>query len=151
MSDQQFLTNSCSLSAPRRIGGVKWPSSKCWCLAAFSVAIALLGACAGSLPQSQIDTQNNLRRFREAARDAVQCRATAARDPRYQILNQHMPLANIDDANLSQMIDRRFATNSEIAALDSWTHDVNECLERLLRETDATIPGFGPLIDGVVE
>jgi hypothetical protein len=147
MSDQQFLTNSLSLSAPRRRGGVKWPASKWWCLAPFAVAIALLGACAGSLHQSQIDTQNNLQRFREAARDAVQCRATAARDPRYQILNQHMPLANIDDANLSQMIDERFATNSEIAVLASWIRDVNGCLERLLRETNATISAFGPIIE----
>jgi hypothetical protein len=145
MSDQQFATNSWSSSAPS--GRVKWPTSKWRCVAAGAVAIALLGACAASLPQSRVDAQNSLRRFREAARDAVQCRATAARNPRYQILNQHMPLANIDDANLAQMIDQRFATNSEIAVLDAWTRDVNRCLERLLRDTNATISAFGPIIE----
>jgi hypothetical protein len=147
MSDQQFFTNSWPLSAPRGRGRVKWRASRWWCLAAFAVAIALLGACADSLPQSRIDTQNSLWRFRAVARDAVQCRATAARNPRYQILNQHMPLANIDDANLSQMIDQKFATNSEIAVLDSWTRDVNGCLERLFREINGTIPAFGPIIE----
>jgi hypothetical protein len=128
------------------------PPSKRWCVAACAVAMALLGACVGSESRSQmkaqkVQAQENLQRFRAAAEQAVHCRAAAAGNSRYQGLNEHMPLADLDDATLSQMTDKTFATDSEIAALDSWTRDVNRCLEPLLHEANATIPSFGPILE----
>jgi hypothetical protein len=114
--------------------------------------MALLGACADSESRSQmkaqkIKAQDDLRRFREATQQAVHCRAEAAGNSRYQVLNEHMPLTDLDDATLSQMTDKKLATDTEIAALDSWTRDMNRCLEPLLREANATIPSFGPIVD----
>jgi hypothetical protein len=128
------------------------PPSKPWCVAACAVAMALLGACADSESRSQMkaqkmQAQENLRRFREAAQQAVHCRAAAAGNSRYQVLNEHLPLADLDDATLFQMTDKEFATDSEIAALDVWTRDTNRCLAPLLREADATIPSFGPIVE----
>jgi hypothetical protein len=128
------------------------PPSKPWCVAVCAVAIALLGACADSESRSQVkaqkmQAQEDLRRFREAAQQAVHCRAEAARDSRYQVLSEHMPLTDLDDSTLSQMTDKKFATDSEIAALDAWTRDMNRCLEALVREANATIPSFGPIVE----
>jgi len=128
------------------------PPSKPWCVAVCAVAIALLGACADSESRSQVkaqkmQAQEDLRRFREAAQQAVHCRAEAARDSRYQVLSEHMPLTDLDDATLFQMTDKEFATESEIAALDAWTRDMNRCLEALVREANATIPSFGPIVE----
>jgi hypothetical protein len=128
------------------------PPSKPWCVAACAIAMALLGACADSESRSQMkaqkmQAQENLRRFREAAQQAIHCRAEAARNSRYDVLNEHMPLTDLDDATLAQMTDRELATDSEIAALDSWTRDMNRCLEPLLREANATIPSFGPIVE----
>ncbi len=148
MPDYQSFTASCSLIAPRRrrdISGYLAPA-KLWCVAACAVVVALLSACE-SLPRSQMNAQNNLRRFRAAAQHAVQCRAAAARKPSNQVLNEHMPLTDLDNATLTQMVDKKLATNSEIAALGSWTGDVNRCLEPLLREANVTIPSVGPIIE----
>jgi hypothetical protein len=128
------------------------PPSKPWCVAACAVAIALLGACADSESRSQMkaqkmQAQEDLRRFRDAAQQAVHCRAEAAQNSRYQVLSEHMPLTDLDDATLSQMTDKNFATDSEIAALDAWTRDMNRCLEALVREANATIPSFGPVVE----
>jgi hypothetical protein len=84
MSDQEFPLASRSLSPPRK--KVAYPgTSKGWCAVAFAIAMALPKACSDSLAQSGLNAQNNLRRFRATAQDAVPCRETAARDPRYQI------------------------------------------------------------------
>ncbi len=120
---------------------------KRWRVAALAVTASLFGACTSSPLQSKLNTQNNLRQFRVATQRAIECRTKAAQDPRYQVLREQIPLTNIDAAQLSQMADQKFATKGEILALDSWTGDVNACLERLLREVDTTIPSFGPIIE----
>ena len=45
------------------------------------------------------------------------------------------------------MSNQNFATKDEILALDSWTGDINPCLEPFIQETDATIPSIGPIIE----
>ena len=92
-------------------------------------------------------SQDDLQRFVVAAQDAVGCRATAARNPRYLVLDRHMPLADVGSASLPQMLDRTLATGAEVSALDAWDHDVNACRERLLQVTDRTLPSFGPIIE----
>ncbi len=92
-------------------------------------------------------TQDNLSGFAAAADHAAECRATVARDPAYRILRRHMPLTNPGTATLPQMADAERATSDEITALDAWTRDTNACRERLLQETDRTIPTFGPIIE----
>ncbi len=94
-----------------------------------------------------LNAQNSLQRFRAATEKAIECRDRAARNPRYQSLDQRMPLTDIGAARLSQMADTRHATNNEIIALGAWLSDIDICRDRLLRSTDKTIPGFGPVIE----
>jgi len=104
-------------------------------------------ACAG-LPQLEIrNTELDLQRFVAATNDAIACRATAAQNPRYRILDERMPLTDIGSASLPQMTDPSLATRAQISALDTWSHDLNACREQLLQVTYNTLPSFGPIIE----
>ena len=78
---------------------------------------------------------------------AIDCRATATSNPRYSILNVHMPLDDVGKATLPEMIDSHLATSDEVAALDAWTRDVGDCRDQLLQVTYASLPSFGPIIE----
>lgn len=111
-------------------------------------ASLLLGACAApSQIATMQKTEDYLQRFVTAAQEALDCRAAAARGPRYQALNRHMPLADVGSATLPQMLDPAFATSAEVEALAAWTRDANACREPLLQVTDDTLPSFGPIIE----
>ena len=111
------------------------------------VAVLLLVGCSNALSQSRLQAQDNLRRFRAAGQREINCRAAAARNPHYQILRQDMPLTNFAAITLSEMSNQNFATKNEILALNSWTSDINACLEPFIQETDATIPSIGPIME----
>lgn len=116
-------------------------------VAALAVALPLVAACGAAQFVAPYATQANLQRFSTAAQEAVACRAAAARNTRYRILERRLPLADIGSASLVQMTDPEFATPSEIAALDAWTSDLTVCRERLLTVTSDTLPAFGPIIE----
>ena len=128
--------------------GVRWPVVRQWRQAVCLAALPLLSACVVPSQATGVQTtQDNLSGFAAAADHAAECRATVARDPAYRILRRHMPLIKLGSATLPQMADRERATGDEIVALDAWTRDINACRERLLQETDRTIPTFGPIIE----
>jgi hypothetical protein len=91
--------------------------------------------------------QDNIEQFQSATQMAVACRAIAARKPRYSALVAHMPLDDLSQATLPQMMDQHHVTIDEVAALDGWTHDVGDCRNPLLSVTYASLPSFGPLIE----
>ena len=92
-------------------------------------------------------TELDLQRFVAATNDAIACRATAAQNPRYRILDERMALTDIGSASLPQMTDPALATRAQILALDAWSHDLNACREQLLQVTYNTLPSFGPIIE----
>jgi hypothetical protein len=94
-----------------------------------AIAALLLVGCTSSLSRSQLQAQDSLRRFHEAGQREIECRAVAARNPHYQMLRQDMPLTNFAAITVSEMSNQNFATKDEILALDSWTSDINACLE----------------------
>jgi hypothetical protein len=104
-------------------------------------------ACADPSQLKMRDIQVDLQRFVAATNDAVACRAAAAQNPRYRMLDEHMPLTNIGSASLYQMANPYLATRAEISALDAWSHDLNACREQLLDITNNTLPSFGPIIE----
>jgi hypothetical protein len=93
------------------------------------------------------NTEADLQHFIAATNDAVACRAAAAENPRYRVLDERVPLKNIGTASLPQMADRRLASRAEIAALSVWSHDLSACRERLLQVANSTLPSFGPIIE----
>ena len=112
-----------------------------------AVTVLLLVDCSNSLSRSQLQAQDSLQRLHVAGQREIECRAVAARNPHYQILRQDMPLTNFAAITVSEMSNQNFATKDEILALDSWTSDINACLEPFIQETDATIPSIGPIIE----
>ena len=62
-----------------------------------------------------------------AAQNAQDCRAMAEREPEYQVLREHMPLIDIGQADLQQMLDARLISAPERVALARWSHDVQQC------------------------
>jgi hypothetical protein len=76
--------------------------------------------------------QDASEQFRAAVQKAVDCRTEAARNHRYASLDVHMPLADIGEASLLQMVNPQLATGDEIATLDIWTRNVDGCRDQLL-------------------
>jgi hypothetical protein len=106
-----------------------------------------LAACATSGLSHRQAEQDDIEQFQSATQTAVECRTTAASNPRYSVLTAHMPLDDLSRATLPQMIDQHHATIDEVTALDGWTHDVGACRDLLLRVTYANVPSFGPIIE----
>jgi hypothetical protein len=63
---------------------------------------------------------------------AQQCHEAVARKHEYQVLQVHMPLAGIDQADLSQMADARLISSSEITALTDWSNDIQQCRNEII-------------------
>jgi hypothetical protein len=128
---------------------VKWclPAPRWRVALAFTVAIPVLGDCGLDEAAKTLHTENSLRRFRDASQDAVECRAALARDPKYRILDQHMPLTDIDAASLSQMADLELATKGEISALNAWVRELKPCRDRLTQAIIITLPSFRPIFE----
>ena len=66
------------------------------------------------------------------AQQAQECREAADRKPEYQVLQAHMPLAGIDQADLRQMADARLISMSEIVALTDWSNDMQQCRNEIV-------------------
>jgi hypothetical protein len=128
---------------------VKWypPASRWRGFLALSIAISMLGGCVLDEAAKTLHTENSLRRFQKATQDAVECRAALARSPKYRILNQRMPLTDLDSASLWQMADLGLATKGEISALNAWIGDLKPCRDRLIEEVIVTLPGFRPTLE----
>lgn len=116
------------------------------CLAAVAL-LPVLAGCGASQAFAPYATQADLQRFAATAHASVDCRAAAARNPRYRILDRRMPLADIGAASLGQMTDQDLATNGEVAALAAWTAELNACRAPILQVANETFPAFGPIIE----
>jgi hypothetical protein len=123
------------------------PASRWSGAVGFAIAVPLLGGCGLSEFAKTQHTENSLQQFRAATQEAAECRAEIAQKPQYQILGQHMPLTDIDDASLSQMAAPEFATKGEISALNAWIDDLKPCRDRLVQAIVITIPSFRPIFE----
>ncbi len=65
-------------------------------------------------------------------KQAQECHDVAARKPEFQVLQAHMPLAGIDQADLRQMADERLISSSEIVALTDWSNDMQQCRNEIV-------------------
>jgi hypothetical protein len=124
------------------------PSFRRSCFGMLAGTIPLVAAACVAPSQLELrNTELHLQRFVAATNDAIACRATAAQNPRYRILNERMPLTDIGSASLRQMTDPGLATRAQISALEAWSHDLNACREQLLQVAYDTLPSFGPIIE----
>jgi hypothetical protein len=81
------------------------------------------------------------------AQQAQECREAAARKPEYQVLQAHMPLAGIDQADLRQMADARLISSSEIVALTDWSNDIQQCRNEIVAAgARGSLSGFVPIV-----
>ena len=118
------------------------------CFGTLAGTMPLVAAACAGLSQIEIrNTELDLQRFVGATNDAIACRATAAQNPRYRILDERIPLTDIGSASLPQMTDPGLATRAQISALDAWSHDLDACREPLLQVTYNVLPSFGPRIE----
>ena len=110
-------------------------------------ALSVLASCGASQLFTPYASRANLQRFAAAAQAAMECRAAAARNPQYRILDRRIPLADVGAATLHQMADPDLVASSEVAALDAWLGELNACREKLLQAANDTLPAFGPIIE----
>jgi hypothetical protein len=104
--------------------------------------ILLVAAC-----QSGNQGKPDLGAIEAIAQQAQQCREAADRKPEYQVLQAHMPLAGIDQADLRQMADTTMISSSEIVALTGWSGDMQQCRDEIVdAEARTTLSGYVPII-----
>jgi hypothetical protein len=101
----------------------------------------LVAACQ---TEGDIQSRNEASAFEAAAKQARECRAAMASRPEFQVLGAHMPLADIDQADLAQMLDVSLASPSEIAVLAAWSHGILQCRNEV--EEAATRSGLSSYI-----
>ena len=92
-----------------------------------SIGSLLLLIAAGCQTAGEVRSQGDMEAVNAAAKQAQECRATAARKPAYGSLGEHMPLANIEAADLHQMTDATLISPAETVALSAWSHDPQQC------------------------
>jgi hypothetical protein len=93
------------------------------------------------------EVKPDLSALETTAQQAQQCREVAARKPEYQVLQAHMPLAGIDQADLRQMADARLISSSEIVALTDWSNDIQQCRHEIVAaETRSSLSGYVPAV-----
>jgi hypothetical protein len=84
-------------------------------------AVTACGSAGGRKQAAELD------RLGHAAQEVESCRAAGASKPDVQVLRQRMPLRNIDEADLEQMAEMRFASNPEKSALAVWSGVTGQC------------------------
>jgi hypothetical protein len=92
--------------------------------APFGLLLLLVAACQTT---GGVRSRADANAFETAAQQAQECRAEIARKPEYQILRSHMPLADIEQADLGQMADARLISPPEVTALADWSYDLQQC------------------------
>lgn len=95
-------------------------------------------------------TQAEKTQFTETVQSAGQrerdCRRSVAAKPEYQIIAKHMPLDDVNQATLTQMIDVNLSNSTEDLALDRWQRDMRACADQLIGMLRNTTPVLIPII-----
>jgi hypothetical protein len=86
--------------------------------------LLLMAACQTA---GEVRSRTDASAVETAAQQAQECRAGVARKSEYQILRAHMPLADIEQADLGQMADTRLISPPEVTALANWSNDIQQC------------------------
>jgi hypothetical protein len=82
-----------------------------------------------------------------AVQQAQECHAAAASKPEYYVLQAHMPLADIDQADLGQMADARLISRSEIVVLADWSRDIRQCRNEIVAAaTRSSLSAYVPIV-----
>jgi hypothetical protein len=103
--------------------------------------LLLIAACQGG------EIKPDLSALETTAKQAQECHDVAARKPEYQVLQAHMPLAGIDQADLRQMADERLISSSEIVALTDWSNDMQQCRNEIVAAgADDSLSGYVPIV-----
>jgi hypothetical protein len=84
--------------------------------------------------------------FQSATRQGLECRSSVASKPEYRIIAVHMPLADINQATLAQMIDTSYPARRENFALAAWQQDMRACGNRLVDAVESTAPVYVPIV-----
>jgi hypothetical protein len=104
--------------------------------------LLLVAAC-----QTGGEIKPDLSALETTVQQAQECHEAAARKPEYQVLQAHMPLAGIDQADLRQMADARLISSAEIVALTDWSNDVQQCRGEIVAAgARGSLAGYVPIV-----
>jgi hypothetical protein len=107
----------------------------------------LLLLIAGCQTAGGIRSQTGAGAVETAAQQVQECRATAAGKPEYHMLRTHIPLADIDQADLGQMADVRLISPPEIVMLADWSRDIQQCRNEVVdAATRSNLAGYIPIV-----
>jgi hypothetical protein len=111
-----------------------------------SLVIALLLLVHAGCTTSDTDALRLSDTLESGAQLGMQCRSSIAAKPEYRVLAVHLPLADVEQASLTQMIDRSLADQEEVSALVAWQRDVRGCGDQLIDLARRTIPAYVPIV-----
>jgi hypothetical protein len=111
--------------------------SRCFCC----LLLLLVAACQTGEIKPDLSALDN------TAKQAQKCRETAAHKPEYQVLQAHMPLAGIGQADLRQMADTRLVSSSETVALTDWSNAIQQCRDAIVTAAARdSLSGYVPIV-----
>jgi hypothetical protein len=114
-----------------------YPRIRCFC----SLMLLLVAACQTG------EIKPDLSALENTAKQAQKCREAAAHKPEYQVLQAHMPLAGIGQADLRQMADTRLVSSSETVALTDWSNAIQQCRDAIVTAAARdSLSGYVPIV-----
>lgn len=114
-----------------------YPRIRCFCC----LLLLLVAACQTG------EIKPDLSALENTAKQAQKCREAAAHKPEYQVLQAHMPLAGIDQADLRQMADTRLVPSSETVALTDWSNAIQQCRDAIVTAAARdSLSGYVPIV-----
>jgi hypothetical protein len=109
-----------------------------------SLLLLLVAACQTA---GETSFQTETSALDTAVQQAQECHAAAARKPEYHVLQAHMPLADIEEADLGQMADARLISASEIMVLADWSRDIQQCRNEIVAAaTRSNLSAYVPVV-----
>jgi hypothetical protein len=103
--------------------------------------LLLVAACQ---PANEVRSPTDASAF---AQQAQECRTGVARKPEYQVLRAHMPLSDIEQADLGQMADARSISPPEVAALADWADEIQRCRNEIMTAAEHSgLSSYVPIV-----
>jgi hypothetical protein len=108
---------------------------------------ALLLLAAACQTAGGIQSRTDAAAFEAAAQQARECRTEVGQRPGYELLRRHMPLGDIQQADLRQMADPSLISATEARVLIEWSHDMQRCRNASVRAaTRSGLSSYVPIV-----
>lgn len=103
-------------------------------------------AAAGCSTPADIESRELVNAFGSATRQGIECRSTISNKPEYRTIAAHIPVLDVNQATLSQMLDASLVNLEDNVVLVYWQRDIRACGNQLVDVIQRTAPAYVPIV-----